>query len=331
MKILRHILKSPGENVNDVNLLKKINVIFSLFAIPFTDKEKLKRMPIGYNLVAFFKKIRIRKSVSYGLVRAIKKIKFKMEINQFSGFNSGPLPELEEFEKEGSCYIYGEDVKPLLIACTSIVNEKNYLRIPSPIAEKFHNPNILRKDDFKKYPEILKFAMNEKILKIVSDYLGMLPQITQIQLWLTPPNDTMISSQVFHIDSDDMKIAKLFVNCSDVDGDSGPFTFHSKSDTKKFKEFHSIDYHDRYTDEFVEKALPSELPKEFLGKGSAILVDTANCLHFGGRRNKKERLVFNVTYHPVPVVLEPAGHMPDIPAHLLSPQQFLLFDKNQIS
>jgi hypothetical protein len=48
--------------------------------------------------------------------------------------------------------------------------------------------------------------MNEKILNIVSAYLGMLPQIAQVQLWLTPPNDTLISSQLFHIDSDDMKM-----------------------------------------------------------------------------------------------------------------------------
>jgi hypothetical protein len=331
MKILRHILKSPGEDVNNVNLVKKINVIGSLLAIPFIDKERLKGMPIGYNLVALFRKMRIRKNVSYELVRSIKKIKFKIKRNKFSEFNGTPLPEGRDLEKEGYCYIYGEDVNPLLAACSSIVNEKNYLKIPSPVAEKFHNPNILRKDDFKKYPEILKFAMNEKILKIVSDYLGMSPQITQIQLWLTPPNDTLISSQVFHIDSDDMKIVKLFVNCNDVDSDSGPFTFYSKPDTKKFKEFHSIDYHDRYPDEFVERVLSSESSKEFLDKGSAILVDTANCLHFGGRGNKKERLVFNVTYHPVPVVLEPAGHMPDIPACLLNSQQFLLFDKNQIS
>jgi len=331
MKILQLILKSPGEDAHSVDLVKKFKVIASLLAIPFVDKEKLKSMPIGYNLVALFRKMRMSKSVSYQLVRKIKKIKLKIKRDQFFEFEGRPFPEREELENSGYCYFKCEDIKPLMVACNSIKNEMSYLDMPPPFVEKFHNPNILRKNDFNKYPEILKFAMNENILKIVSNYLGMVPQIAQIQLWLTPSNDTMISSQVFHIDSDDVKIVKLFVNCSDVDGDSGPFTFYSKSDTKKFKMFHSIDYHDRYTDEFVERALPFELAKKLLDKGSAILVDTANCLHYGGRKNKKERLLFSVTYHPVPVVLEPAGHMPDIPAYLINSQQFLLFDKNRIS
>jgi len=331
MKIFKHILKSPGEDVNNVDLIKKIKVLNSLLMIPFASKEKLKTMPIGYNLIALFRKMRIKKSVSYELVRLIKKIKFNLKRSKISGFEGAPLVEQRELENDGSCFIHGEDVKPLLAACEIIFNEKKYLNIPSAVVEKTHNPNILRKDDFLKYPEILKFAMNEKILNIVSAYLGMLPQIAQVQLWLTPPNDTLVSSQLFHIDSDDLKMVKLFVNCNDVDIDSGPFTFFSKSDTAIFKKYYSIDYHDRYTDKSVERALPSQSPKKLLNKGSTLLIDTTNCLHFGGRGNKKERLIFYVAYHPVPVVLEPAGEMPDIPVHLLSSQQFLLFDESKIS
>ena len=78
--------------------------------------------------------------------------------------------------------------------------KKDYLlEIPIQSALTFNSP-------------IIKLALEPSIIKAASHYMGMLPLLTQVQLWHSP-NENVIEggSQFFHLDYADVRQVKIFV------------------------------------------------------------------------------------------------------------------------
>jgi hypothetical protein len=156
--------------------------------------------------------------------------------------------------------------------------------------------NVMAPEDLFTYPEILDIALHDELLAAVCDYLGQAPRLFNVALWWTPPNETVKGSQLFHYDHRDTRQAKLFLNVNDVGPDSGPLNFLT---ARKSAEVNAhVGYsQDRYTDEEVFGAIsPADVVQTTGPAGSAFVVDTARCLHFGSRENKLDRLVLMVSF-----------------------------------
>jgi hypothetical protein len=155
---------------------------------------------------------------------------------------------------------------------------------------------LSRTDDILEHPEVLDLALQEDILRAVSEYLGQVPRLNNVELWWSPPNQTVAGSQLFHYDHRDTRQPKLFVNLNDVTADSGPLHFLSVEQANQFDR--SVGYSQgRIADEQVYSVIKPEDVKTTAGPaGNAFLVDTARCLHYGSRGNKLGRLVFMANY-----------------------------------
>lgn len=156
--------------------------------------------------------------------------------------------------------------------------------------------NLMQPEDLFTYPEILDIALHDELLAAVCDYLGQAPRLFNVALWWTPPNETTKGSQLFHYDHRDTRQAKLFLNINDVDMETGPLHFLPARKSQRVNS--SVGYsQDRYTDEEVFAAVdPSDVVQTIGPAGSAFVVDTARCLHYGSRSNKYDRMVLMVSF-----------------------------------
>ena len=89
------------------------------------------------------------------------------------------------------------------------------------------------------------------------------------------------------------KNVKFFFLLSDVDENNGPFTFLDKINSKKVVQRTKYDGKRLEEDKiFNYEKNYKNLENKFTGKyGDGLAIDTANCLHYGSRNNKKERII----------------------------------------
>ena len=99
------------------------------------------------------------------------------------------------------------------------VSGKSYLRV-------IGNLSNLTPDD-----PIVKIAFNDELLKLVTTYLGVAPQLNSINVMYSPPSaitekseGTWAGSQLFHIDGDSDGIVKVWILCNKIVEENGPTT-----------------------------------------------------------------------------------------------------------
>ena len=170
--------------------------------------------------------------------------------------------------------------------------------------------DLIEPGDFEAHSELLRFALSPVLLEAISQYLGTVPVLASFRLWWSPPNHSVVSSQLFHIDQEDFHQAKLFLNIEPVDQDTGPFTFFPADLTRaavKALRFKGGRVQDGDIYNVVE---PEQLVCAVGPAGHGTIVDTSACFHYGSRQNKKNRLVLMMQYCPYHLVIEPHAYLP---------------------
>ena len=99
---------------------------------------------------------------------------------------------------------------------------KKVIKLCEKIFEDFkYSDKYKLSDDYlynlldKKTGYLIKFALDDYLVKTATMYLGILPTIGSIKLWWTPKNKLSKGSQR-HIDQVDRKQLKLLVNIKDT-------------------------------------------------------------------------------------------------------------------
>jgi len=182
-----------------------------------------------------------------------------------------------------------EEKKRQLEASTGPVNELH--------AKKWaFMRSVLNNTDLFEHPPLVDFALSDGLLSLVTNYLGTIPHLNRVDLLYSVAHggEEAISSQIYHLDPEGRRQAKLFLNLRDIGPDEGPFTFipaeASEQIIKAIKQTRSVDSEDatlvmgRYLDDELARVGGLDKSISVMGKaGSAVLVDTSRCLHCGSR------------------------------------------------
>ena len=198
--------------------------------------------------------------------------------------------------------LFGPDALPgigsVTERCTSIFHASR-----AELADQFvFNRNkrfllsILKGSEFCEHPDLIRFMLSRPILDTATQYLGSVPLLAGAALWWSPDNQTSHSSQLYHLDNEDRTQAKVLINMFDTTGDHGPFTFLPADVSERIRA--SVRYvRGRIDDERVKAGGGEGRALELIGPaGSGAFIDTARCLHFGSRRNRKDRLVLMIHF-----------------------------------
>jgi hypothetical protein len=156
--------------------------------------------------------------------------------------------------------------------------------------------HLLKDEDLRRNPDLVEFALSDGMLGPVTQYLGMVPYLTRVDLVysVSRGTDEKIESQLFHLDHEGLRQVKYFIYVYDVDDAEGPFTFlpadtsfRVVNDVRTRRKRHGggRDVESRrYLDEEITAVNAAQDIVTVKGPaGSGVAVDTSRCLHLGSR------------------------------------------------
>jgi hypothetical protein len=183
--------------------------------------------------------------------------------------------------------------------CLTLYEQARHTR---PAADFVRNPrkdfllSILSGHDLADQPLLARFLVARPLLDAVSAYLGEVPVLSAVNLWWSPPNESARHSQLLHADTEDERQLKLFVLVTETRADQGPLTVLAADASRRVRASAPRGMR-HFPDELVQQAGLWERVEVLVGPaGSAALVDTSRCLHFGSRANRRDRLVLAAQY-----------------------------------
>ena len=217
----------------------------------------------------------------------------------------------------GDVFNCNEVIEFSLNTCTNnkqiTASEKNYL-----------NTSLVPYDQIDIDHPLLKFALDENILSIVSEYFQAIPLLVNLGVWRSSFSPEKASgSQLFHCDNLDTTQLKVFIYATDVSINDGPLTVIDATNSsllrKKLKYKWTTKRY-RVTDQEVEDAIGGSCIKTLTApKGAIVFGDTSRCFHYGSRVTKlgKERIVAVAHYASSLALARPEAFVSGLPlAHL---------------
>jgi ectoine hydroxylase-related dioxygenase (phytanoyl-CoA dioxygenase family) len=176
------------------------------------------------------------------------------------------------------------------------------------------NPNkrfllsVLSGNEFLAYPELVRFMVSHPILDAAARYLGTMPRLEGAALWWTPPNDTVTSSQMVHIDELAPRQVKMILNCDTVDADNGPL--HVLPADRSAELLAMRGRRGRIDDDWMASTGALAEMQPVMGPpGSGVVFDSSRCLHYGSRRNVKDRLALAFHFMPIDAPVDSRYHI----------------------
>lgn len=133
----------------------------------------------------------------------------------------------------------------------------------------------------------IRFALRADVLRCVSNYLGAIPLLADVDVWASLPSARRADSQLYHCDWADLSQVKVFVHGDDIDAESGPLVVLGAAESAVVRA--RVGYRwrgERYRidDQKMASTLPEGAGRPVLGPaGTVALVDTCRCFHYGSR------------------------------------------------
>ena len=171
-----------------------------------------------------------------------------------------------------------------------------------PDARTFRGADLLAATKYEAAPPFFDLALSDEILQLASDYMGEVPVLMKPRLWWTKPqgpNAEWGGTQLFHrgrINAPHIRRqAKFLFTMNDVDEESGPFTFLPADLSERI--LPSYRWGEHVSDEEIYRHVrPAAVMRHVGPPGTALMVDTCRCFHYGRRASSKDRLMLMVQF-----------------------------------
>ncbi len=161
----------------------------------------------------------------------------------------------------------------------------------------------------------MEFGLREDILSVVAAYLGMVPILASIEVWLSLPSAVPEwgNSQLYHCDWADISQVKVFVHVSNVFLENGPLTVINSDTSNKVRD--KIGYQfiggNRLPDKVIRPLIDPGEEYALTGPaGTVCFVDTSKCFHYGSRvlDNSTARTLIIYQFVNPSAFIFPLGH-----------------------
>jgi hypothetical protein len=171
---------------------------------------------------------------------------------------------------------------------------------------------------------LLRFVTRPDIIAAVSDYLGMVPVLSHLNVYYSSANgNEHRQSQLFHCDADATSQIKIFLLCTEVTPAQGPLTLLDARTSDAVRQRLGYHFGRKVKDRQVAPVADESSHHPVLGPpGTTCFVDTTRCFHFGSRvdAGALPRLVVMVQYLTPGSFMLPRDHRAGAPfRHLATP------------
>jgi glycosyltransferase involved in cell wall biosynthesis len=154
-------------------------------------------------------------------------------------------------------------------------------------------------DMVNRYPEILLWGLDERLLDIIERYIGLPVAFTTVHLRKDIGGGDQVGTRIWHLDTEDQRVVRIVLYLNDVTLDNGPFEYISLADTKALPALHERGYRaagDPILDDEMAQHVPPSRWRPCPGPaGTVVIADNAVLFHHG-RPHDGERLALIYTY-----------------------------------
>jgi hypothetical protein len=261
-----------------------------------------------------------------------ERVRLMQELNNVGAATAADF-KIPEIPRDKGFMLYRPDQFPLLD--DAIAEARAAFKAYRPGTSKRERDSLegVPREDRSYNSAINRLAMHPEVLRVVSNYMGMLPLLYRINI-LYSPNDEVVeqSSQFYHLDPEDVIMSKIFIFVEDVDADTGPTTLLPADRSMAVR--HAITYRKgRVADDVVERLGGAQNIVQATGSaGTLAFLDTCRCFHMGSRKASKPRFAIMIQYqspYAASFPMEgPLGNMPigvrAVPSDPTLREQYLL-------
>jgi len=177
---------------------------------------------------------------------------------------------------------------------------------------------LLDRSHLTTHPQLFLWGLNDKLLDIVENYMGVPVGYAGVNLSRSVTNDIQRGTRMWHFDPPDHRMLRIIIYLNDVDQDNGPFQYIPKGPSARARQVLSYS-NEAVPDDIMCKVTRPEDCKTCLGpRGTAIFVDPANVFHRAKVPNGRERLAIFYTHHSTKPLNESYLRKPCAPEILAS-------------
>jgi hypothetical protein len=200
------------------------------------------------------------------------------------------LPKLSTADQSLVEKIKHEGVVVTSLAELGIISSSAIFLAAKRLMPKIPNTVEDNKNDFSvhatpqqliEYPEIFWWGLEQRLLNIVENYLGLPVAYNGVHFRRDIANEVQQKSRLWHINKEDRKTLKIIVYLNDVDENGGPFQYITQPLTSMVAS--SLKYNSGYIqDHVMQRAISSSYWKSCTGTaGTVIFAGTASMFHRG--------------------------------------------------
>jgi hypothetical protein len=216
--------------------------------------------------------------------------------HQWRELHQADLPKLEMREREIVDRLEQQGICITSLAALAIPHSQQLLDAAAPIttelAQLSRAPSHVGKHTLMAtdaqllaHPEILRWGLSERILKIVESYLGLPVGYGGLSFYYSVADGRDAGPRIWHRDKEDWRMIKVAVYLNDVDESGGPYQSVT-ADTNTWLKANLAPYqgltHDAMQQLLATKPTDDDWLVSCIGAtGTVIFTDTARCYHRG--------------------------------------------------
>ena len=209
----------------------------------------------------------------------------------------------------------GKNIIPSLIEAATLQKEKAVLSEHKPFLRYALGSGSM----IDLTNPLVQLSLQPRILEIVNSYMGLCAKLIYFELATTNlinNEDVPMGSQRWHRDPALHRLCKMFVYLTDVDENSGPFTYvvqsHARGRFGKIFRQRQFGRHGFYPpDGAVDKLVSKNYLKVCTGKMGAVIFCDTTGLHKGGYAFSKPRVMYTSSYMSEGEVIKRKFSYPD--------------------
>ncbi|MEL6062684.1 MULTISPECIES: hypothetical protein [unclassified Methylobacterium] len=156
------------------------------------------------------------------------------------------------------------------------------------------------KIELKDRPDIYLFGLNERLLRIVENYLGLPVAFGGFNFFYTLADGCERGARVWHLDGEDESIVKIAIYLNDVGEDGGPFEMIRSRLFKGARPYTRPARHEKLERIIGRNISADEIVTCTGPTGSVIFCDTARYYHRGKPATGQNRTAIFFNYYPRP-------------------------------
>ena len=151
----------------------------------------------------------------------------------------------------------------------------------------------------RKFPSLLRFGLEERLLDIVEWHLGVPAALTAVHLRKDIGGGNQVGTRFWHLDTEDVRVVRMIVYLDDVGPNDGPFEYIPWPVTAAVTALRKRALRsagDPIFDKEMREHIPESAWRAITGpKGTVLLADNAVCYHHG-KVHDSQRIVLIYTY-----------------------------------